>query len=199
MKFLGFFFLGLFVSFMISCKTSLDRQESNNYILWENSRKLTFKDFKGKANGFGSHIYGYCATQYRFSHTIDKETKLPKFIIKCYFNKKASFIKNKNDTATLRHEQIHFNITELFCRRTRKSWDSLRNLNIKKIGVYNLVRNKNLRNINSLDESFDEDEYIVRIVDKETNKYNDIYYDSVVRKWETKIELELRQLEDYSQ
>jgi len=190
-----FYFLALILSF-ISCKTNIG-SENKNFILWKDTKQLTFKDFKGKPNNFGTDIYGYCATQNRFEHKIDETTKLPKFIIKCYFNKKKSFIrlKNKKDTLTLRHEQLHFNIEELLCRKTRKSWDSLYDLKERKITFYNKARYRNRKEINLLNSMFDQEAHSIY---KSILKVNiEAYEDSILKRWEARIERELDELGNY--
>jgi hypothetical protein len=180
--------------FFICCKTSLG-VDDKNFILWQNTKQLTFKDFKGKPNKLSNELFGHCATQYRFEHKIDNATKLPKFIIKCYFNKKMSFIINKKDTLTLRHEQIHFNIEELFCRKVRKSWDSLNILKEKKVGLYNKVRYKIHKKNNLLNNLFDKEEHSINGSILHDNI--EVHADSILKKWELKIEQELNDLEKY--
>ena len=194
-KFLICFLLLIIVSvYLTSCKTNLGT-ENNNFLMWQNTKQLTFKDFKGKPSKTKNDLFGHCSTQFRFEHFIDKTSSIPKYSIKCYFNKKLSFISFKNDSVTLRHEQVHFNLTELFCRRTRKSWDSLNKLNEKKLIFYNRVKNKNLVKINSLDRLFDYEEHSVLSHSDSFDPKKNI--DSILKKWEFNIERELDSLRDY--
>ena len=189
----NFYFI-LLIFLFICCKTSLGLDDKN-FSLWQNTKQLTFKDFKGKPNKISDELYGHCATQYRFEHKIDNVTKIPKFNIKCYFNKKLSFITNKKDIFTLRHEQIHFNIEELFCRKVRKNCDSLNILKETKVGLYNKERYRIHKRINLLNSLFDKDEHSINGSILQDNL--EAHTDSILKKWELRIEQELKDLEKY--
>ncbi|RZK12266.1 MAG: hypothetical protein EOO46_03825 [Flavobacterium sp.] len=194
-KFIIIFFLGYIAA---SCRTSI-ASENNDFILWNGSEQLTFKDFKGKFSPkvFTTDLDGRCATQCRFEHIIDKNTRLPKFTIKCYFLRKDSFIRYKNDTITLRHEQVHFNIEELFCRLTRKSWDSLNALKVRTLSPYNAVKYKHHKLVARYNRNFDENQTTIALdsIDDKTEQY----VRSNLQTWEVKLREELRALEEYKE
>lgn len=85
-------------------------------ILWSENRKLEIVDFKGsKINrpfvAATSSYFGYTTTFIRKSDTF-------KFEVDTYFDCQASYFKtSQNDNFNLSHEQLHFDITELYARK----------------------------------------------------------------------------------
>src|SRR5690349_8815741 len=83
-------------------------------IRWQESRKLTFDDFKGDiprvtpwAASTSSEIhFGYETTNGLLTHVV----------VYASFNPEKSWIK-KRLPAVLSHEQLHFDITEIFTRK----------------------------------------------------------------------------------
>lgn len=91
----------------------------DNLIAWP--KKLTWDDFKGIADQSSPH-YALTWSRVNYTSSIDAIGK-----ITC--NVKCSFLTNKSWKKTdksltaylLEHEQIHFNITELYARKLRKA------------------------------------------------------------------------------
>jgi len=65
----------------------------------------------------------------------------------------------------------------------------------KKLSYYNIVRNKNLKEINSLDALFDCEEH--NILNAQINYEPTKHVDSIIKKWELRIERELKLLKHY--
>ena len=95
---------------------------STDVIYWTSDYKLTWADFEGNPNY--KHNYKDISA-ITFSGIVDyrgcEEGKII-YKIKAYFEKKNSWVKSigQNDH-TLEHEQIHFDITELYARKLRKA------------------------------------------------------------------------------
>ncbi|WP_340199244.1 DUF922 domain-containing protein [Ascidiimonas sp. W6] len=90
-------------------------------IKWSSSRKLSWKDFKG-APEVGAYAAAITASgiSYEFSATIEGEKVLVDYQVNSYFfPKKSWFVKELADVSVLRHEQLHFDITELHARKMR--------------------------------------------------------------------------------
>ena len=85
-------------------------------ILWKSNRKLKVTDFKG-----ASEDKPYlAATNAYFGYATSAKSKENLVLIEVdtYFDCKASYFKNnKNQSLVLNHEQIHFDITELYARK----------------------------------------------------------------------------------
>ncbi len=94
---------------------------STDVIYWTTDYKLTWNDFEGDPNY--KHDYKDISA-ITVSGIVDyrgcDEGKII-YKIKSYFEKKNSWVKlaGRNDH-TLEHEQVHFDITELYARKLRK-------------------------------------------------------------------------------
>lgn len=116
----------------LSYKCEISNSELDR-ILWSSSRKLTWKDFKGKAELLDDEQYN--AMTYVF---IDIEYELDsnyiEFYIPCLFNRDYSWSNSKNKELTskylLEHEQLHFDIAELIARKIRKEYSEYISYNL---------------------------------------------------------------------
>ena len=101
---------------------SLFAQEIEEGMLWSADRKLTWADFKGKippaANPAATTASGI---SYKYSaNLIHHEVHLD-FEVSAFFYPNESWYKpDICDDLILSHEQLHFDIAELFARRMRK-------------------------------------------------------------------------------
>ena len=95
---------------------------SNNteVIYWTPEYRLTWDDFQGNPNF--SHKNISAITSSGIVHYKGCEDGLIKYKIRSYFEKDQSWVKNEARTKHhLIHEQIHFDITELYARKLRKA------------------------------------------------------------------------------
>lgn len=102
-------------------------------IRWQEARKLTFADFKGSVPAYSS----WAATTQSMINFSYEETngKLLNVVVYASFIPEKSWMKNRIPEV-LAHEQLHFNITEVFARKfysevikqTSFSKEKLRNL-----------------------------------------------------------------------
>ncbi|WP_296313140.1 DUF922 domain-containing protein [Winogradskyella sp. UBA3174] len=104
-----------------------DPKRYETEIVWSVNRKLTWDDFKGQPDqitypnalaltnsGFG----------YESSANLFKDGKL---FIQCVFKTYESWVlPNSSTDYILRHEQIHFDITEIYSRKLRKALTDLK-------------------------------------------------------------------------
>lgn len=94
---------------------------SSDVIYWTPDYKLSWDDFEGYPN----YKYNYKdVSAMTVSGIVDysgcEDGKII-YKIKSYFEKKHSWVKlSGRNTHTLEHEQIHFDITELYARKLRK-------------------------------------------------------------------------------
>ena len=104
-------------------------------ILWSSNRKLTWNDFKGKNKGIFDSRKAETATVIETVKTYYDLEGIPVYEIACYFIPIKSW-SNTSEEFALCHEQLHFDIGELYTRKIRKSYDSLNAKKIKKFKTY---------------------------------------------------------------
>ena len=96
--------------------------QKKQFIYWDANRPLTWADFRGpKPKKVKKRFVAvtYSGLRYRFRK--DSSGKI-RFAIVSYFDPTKSWKKRRQPgTELLNHEQTHFNITELYARRTRQT------------------------------------------------------------------------------
>lgn len=144
----------------------------DNFILWQENKKLKIQDFKAdnkdtvKVNR-QQFLGAISAIRIEYSSFQRNKNSVPNFSIKTYFDPNESWMLLKNDYV-LQHEQIHFDLTELYARKMRKSVESLRQKNITNISIYR----KKIQHWNAMKEKasnqFDADnqDYYIKIGQK---------------------------------
>ena len=112
----------------------------DEFILWQENKKLKIQDFKAdnkdtvKVNQ-QQFLGAISAIRIEYSSFQRNKNSVPEFSIKTYFDPNESWMLLKNDYV-LQHEQIHFDLTELYARKMRKSVESLRQKNVTNISIY---------------------------------------------------------------
>lgn len=160
-----FFFIG-FISLM-SFSFVKDK-----FILWQENKKLKIQDFKAENNDTikvnrKQFLGAISAIRIEYSSFQRNKNSVPDFSIKTYFDPNESWMLLKNDYV-LQHEQIHFDLTELYARKMRKSVESLRQKNVTNISIYR----KKIQRWNAMKEKasnqFDADnqDYYIKIGQK---------------------------------
>ncbi|WP_400079280.1 hypothetical protein [Winogradskyella sp. R77965] len=155
-----------------------------NQILWSPERKLTWNDFKGKPDK-KNYPNTLALTNSGFGYESGINLlKNGKIFVQSVFNTKESWVvpKGKNDYV-LRHEQIHFDITEIYSRKLRKE------LADAKVTSDNLVTAKII-----FDKVFNELQKRQDKYDRET-KYGD--KEETQENWEAIVEIELAKYDFY--
>ena len=144
----------------------------DEFILWQENKKLKIQDFKAdnkdtiKVNR-QQFLGAISAIRIEYSSFQRNKNSVPDFSIKTYFDPNESWMLLKNDYV-LQHEQIHFDLTELYARKMRKSVESLRQKNVTNISIYR----KKIQQWNAMKEKasnqFDADnqDYYIKIGQK---------------------------------
>jgi len=122
----------------------------NDEITWSESRKLTWEDFKGipPDDPVEFTVAVTCSTMdFEFHNT--KNYKI-----------ESKFIKSKSWTVTddskmLAHEQLHFDITELYVRKIRRSFDSLSIIKITNYSQYDKIYQSNIQKCHKYQDLYD--------------------------------------------
>jgi len=168
--------------------TKTNHLQKEDYILWTANRKLKFEDFKGKPKEFSFFEKALSACAITNSRYIEIG-KPPIFDIKAVFLINKSWIVQK-DSVTLKHEQVHFDIAELYARKTRKAIDSLVKLEERNVALYKAILEQNYQQCNSYNDKYDNDVYTVFDDDVE-------YRFEEQDRWIKKIAKELEALKEY--
>lgn len=112
----------------------------DDFILWQENKKLKIQDFKAdnkdtiKVNR-QQFLGAISAIRIEYSSFQRNKNSVPDFSIKTYFDPNESWMLLKNDYV-LQHEQIHFDLTELYARKMRKSVESLQQKKVSNLEIY---------------------------------------------------------------
>lgn len=171
---------------IMSCFMAFAKQTPQpEIILWNKNRPLTWEDFKGQADY--NTKYGAITSsgiKFKWNTNPKKDSLIITIIAK--MNTLKSWTKQEYQTySALNHEQLHFDITELYARKLRQT-----------ILTQKLVK-KDLASVLKT---------LVATNDKLLNDYQDKYdletshsqIKSKQMEWEKKIAAELKALEQYS-
>lgn len=129
----------LFVVFICSSSAKQQKiffvqEEENDTLNWSSSRKLTWEDFKASPDttDFTVRALTFVGIGVYNGKWVDG---VPHINVFCRFYKNKSWVKDKT-SSSLVHEQLHFDIWELYARKIRKAYDSLNINRVKDTEVY---------------------------------------------------------------
>lgn len=114
--------------------------ENDSIISWNASKKLEWKDFNGKLN---PNIFAYAVTSYKIeiipqNVIVDANDQMPGYkdldVLANFYKKQSWTI--SDDIELLNHEQLHFDIAELFARKIRKRFLELKTSKEKNFNKY---------------------------------------------------------------
>ena len=180
--------LFLFI-FICSYSTLIQSQEvTTQGIVWSKN-DLTWNDFR-EENSYDKYPYKLAKTHWELKVVAEDSCKCEtqKLSVKVYalfipdFSwVRESAIKNK---AVLAHEQLHFDIVEVFARRLRKQLQQLKATHNDYQKLTDREKRKTLRALRSVQEDYDQ----------ETSGGNKIM---TQQKWKNKIDNNLAELDTY--
>lgn len=101
---------------LLTVSSSIGQTRNEETIYWNENRKLTWADYKGKVQP-GSDAAASTATYLGIEYNFGKDGF--DYKITCSFSKTKSWAMHKNDYI-LSHEQGHFDIAEIFARKLHK-------------------------------------------------------------------------------
>ena len=127
------------------------RSANTSYIHWDETRKLSWDDFRGVVNE-GSHADA--ATAVHISANPFRHKKRLFYRVDAYFVPEKSWRRSTSESL-LRHEQLHFDIAELYARKARKKISEYRQMGIRDIDEYNRAIAKILQESNRVDIEYD--------------------------------------------
>ena len=172
--------------FLFVCPTQGQADEEPS-IKWNSNRPLTWKDFQGPVDAgtdaaavtASGIAYGLSATFTGNKITVDCDVE------SFFYPRKSWYRKELGDSLVLRHEQLHFDITELHARKMRKAiQNSTFTENVRE--EVKRIYHKTIAELQSTQ----------RMYDRETNFSRNLQVQS---DWERKIASELKKYDAYYQ
>lgn len=115
----------VFILFFISTQFTVAQEIE---LPWNAGEKLKWSDFKATPDR--NHPYAaitYSGMSYGFSANVVNGEVSVDYKINCFFVSNKSWVKKRylGDAELLKHEQLHFDITELFTRKFRKELSTM--------------------------------------------------------------------------
>ncbi len=120
-----------FLATLIISSNLIAQEKSNeNIIEWKSDRKLLWSDFLGEPN---TDIFAFALTSYKIEIfpndvMVDENNNIQNYKdlhLNALFYKNHSWVIKKNEKL-LQHEQLHFDIAELFARKMRQKFEELK-------------------------------------------------------------------------
>lgn len=107
-----------FVALLTLSAIKINEPQPNEALFWSPTSKLKWADFKAIPDNNSPHsAVTYSGILARLNYKKDSTT----FIIRSYFEKNKSWVKSTlASDHLLAHEQIHFDITELYARKLKR-------------------------------------------------------------------------------
>lgn len=174
-----FWLLTVFIVVVISGFAQVKR---DTLVVWSDTHKLQESDFKGKTPK--STEWAANTSYILYVEGIVGKSKLPVYIIEARFNRYLSWIKVKTNPV-LTHEQLHFDIAELFARKMRKKYHDLQ-----------VKQERNIKKYNSSFVTLNEECYqMQRDYDRETKHGTKTV---VQEQWQVAIQNKLKALHQYA-
>ena len=124
---------------------------TENILMWDESALLTWQDFLGKPDPMAK---GDAASKVSIRATPFKRGKQLYYDVNTVFHRSESWCKVPS-AELLEHEQIHFDIAELYARKARKKISSLKRQGIRDVNVYNAAISRIFDESNLTDAKYD--------------------------------------------
>jgi hypothetical protein len=166
--------------FVLSAEGQGTNYHSRSDIEWNEFYKLQWSDFRGKPS---RESIGDAGTAVQIKAQPFYVNKKIMYDVFAYFNKDKSWARDKSD-ALLKHEQLHFDIAEMYARKIRKKINELSSRNVNDVKTYNESITPLLNESNDADERYDLETLHGAITKRQAV-------------WEQKIREELTSLQDF--
>ncbi|MBA3899877.1 MAG: DUF922 domain-containing protein [Bacteroidetes bacterium] len=160
------------------------QSEKPDYIYWKDDSELSWEAFKGKPKVYSK---GGAAAFTGIDRYFTYESKSLTIIVIAFFSKSKSWVKEEDKTSsTLAHEQLHFDISELYARKMRKKYreNRFKKRNFKE--DFNKIAEKILVELNLFQNIYDKETTNPRNEEKQ-------------QEWAERVKKELLELEEYKE
>lgn len=142
----------LYLLWIPSCLAQSSPEVSERELLpWNEFYKLQWYDFQGKP---GEEARGDAGTAVQIKakpYLVKKEVR---YEVDAFFNRKKSWARDQSPSL-LAHEQLHFDIAELYARKIRKKIKELQRNNVNDIKTFNAAIEELLAESNRIDIQYD--------------------------------------------
>ena len=161
---------------LLFCPTNSASTDSDQFA-WSAAYKLTWDDFKGKPNKTNpAAALTFTDIHINASYSNGKID----VVVKNFFDKNLSWTKNKTSASLLKHEQTHFDITEIYTRIIRKKLSAIASEKTLQNGSFNKESSKLLKEWHEFQQKYDKETDHGLIVSKQ-------------KEWEDKVALLLKE------
>lgn len=137
--------------FLLCVLMSAQLPEHYELIEWNEFYKVTWSDFKGKPSAASIGDAGTVVQIKAKPYLVRKEIR---YDVYAFFNRTKSWYRDKSE-ALLAHEQLHFDIAELYARKIRKKVRELHAKGVNDMSIYNTAIRKLLDESNEIDMQYD--------------------------------------------
>jgi hypothetical protein len=173
--------LALYIFWLPSCLAQLQSAGNGADLLaWNEFYKLQWYDFKGSP-GEGARGDAGTAVQIKAKpYLVKREVR---YEVNAFFNRKKSWSRDQSP-ALLAHEQLHFDIAELYARKIRKKIEELQRNKVNDIKTFNAAIEELLAESNQTDIQYDAETLHGALAKKQAE-------------WAAKVKQELGELDSY--
>ena len=171
MRRFGFIIVAIFL--LLTSFSIISFVPKDDIIIWSNDTKLAWDDFKQKAPA--TTTLGASTDSGIELNTISTDPEI-KISIKSIFNKNKSWVKTKTDHL-LKHEQLHFDITELFARKMRKVFKEKKFDSKTMKSEMTTTYKQEVAKLDAFQSKYDKETNHSRVLDKQTQWESDILKD----------------------
>jgi hypothetical protein len=125
-----------FMFFILFCGFSCFSQVGSDTIFWSDDCKLNWDDFRGDPSHYGEYSRFGAISKTEINAQAFWDNSLPNFTVEVYFLRSQSWVRTIKTDSVLLHEQIHFDISELYGRKIRKKVELMRSKNVESMDQY---------------------------------------------------------------
>jgi hypothetical protein len=131
---------------LIICSSFIFEIQDDEVMLWNSDLKLQWSDFRGEPQNNRAAAVTASGLTYRFSTSKKNgDVVAVDFVVSSYFYPNKSWYRPEVcDSVILSHEQLHFDITELFARKFRERLKEVKFTNNVKAEVKAIYKKVNL-------------------------------------------------------
>jgi hypothetical protein len=156
-----------------------------DFICWTENLKLVWSDFQGIPDTAGIFVDKKAATAYQIRKYQYLDSGLPNYRITTLFFTKKSWTRDTLSALLLSHEQLHFDIAELYSRKIRKGIQELRQKRVREDSQYLALIDLMLAELDKYHNEYDKKTWNGAI-------------DFLQEEWNAKVKKELALLKQYS-
>lgn len=128
-----------------------DMDPSVGQLSWNEFYKVQWDDFQGEPD---KNSLGDAATAVSIKARPFLVKKQINYDVAAFFNREKSWVRGKSPSL-LAHEQLHFDIAELYARKIRKKISDLKGQGVNDIKVFNAAIQELLQESNEVDLQYD--------------------------------------------